>query len=133
MNKSLLLKSISLILILVIFYCVCKNYNVLREGLDTPQAKCKNIKNCKDCGTKVTSDDGVCYWCNGKCKSGANYSKYAAGSCSRDVNNTTCTAIDTVTPATTSTTTSATTTYPGYPILVDIPAGTKMSQQYKPL
>ena len=122
MNKRLLLKAITVILILVIFYCVYKNYNVLREGLDTPQAKCSNIKNCKDCGTKVTSDDGVCYWCNGKCDSGANYSTYAAGSCSRDVNNATCTATD-----------STTTTYPGYPILVDIPAGTNMSQQHTPL
>ncbi len=125
MNKYLLLKALYLILILVIFYCVYKNYNVLREGLDTPQAKCSNIKNCKECGTKVTSDDGVCYWCNGKCESGANYSKYTAGSCSRDVYNSTCTATDSVS--------STTTTYPGYPVLVDIPAGTKISQQHTPL
>ncbi len=126
MNKYLLLKSMFVILIIVIFYCVYMNYNVLQEGYGSRPAKCKNIKNCRDCGTKVTTDDGVCYWCNGKCDSIANYSTYAAGSCSRDVNNATCTATD-------STTDTTTTTYPGYPVLVDIPAGTKMSQQHNPL
>ena len=122
MNKCLLLKAISVILILIIFYCVYINSNILQEGYHSPPTKCSSIKNCKDCGTKVTSDDGICYWCNGKCDSVANYSTYAAGSCSRDVNNATCSAIDSTTPTTT--------TYPGYPVLVDIPAGTKMSQQH---
>jgi hypothetical protein len=131
MNKCLLLKLLFTILILVIFYCVYISSNILQEGYDSRTVKCSDIKNCKDCGTKVTSDDGVCYWCNGKCDSGANYSTYAADSCSRDVGKSTCTATDYVTPPTTSPT--STTPYPGYPILVDIPLGTKMSQQYTPL
>ena len=126
MNKCLLLKAMFVILILVIFYCVYINSNILQEGYRSQPSKCSSIKNCKDCGTKVTSDDGVCYWCNGQCDSIANYSKYAAGSCSRDVSNSSCTATD-------STTDTTTTTYPGYPVLVNIPAGTKISQQHTPL
>ena len=126
MNKYLLLKAITLILILVIFYCVYINSNILQEGYRSQPTKCKNIKNCKDCGTKVTSYDGICYWCNGKCDSVANYSTYAEGSCSRDVNKATCSATD-------STTDTTTTTYPGYPVLVNIPPGTKISQQHTPL
>ena len=126
MNKCLLLKAMFVILILVIFYCVYINSNILQEGYRSQPAKCSSIKNCKDCGTKVASDDGVCYWCNGKCDSIANYSTYAAGSCTRDVHNATCTATD-------STTDTTTTTYPGYPVLVNIPPGTKMSQQHTPL
>jgi hypothetical protein len=125
-----LLKAIFVILILVIFYCVYINSNILQEGYHSQPVKCSSIKNCRDCGTKVTSDDGVCYWCNGKCDSGANYSTYASGSCSRDVNRSNCSATDSTTDTTTDTTT---TIYPGYPVLVNIPPGTKMSQQHTPL
>jgi hypothetical protein len=47
----------------------------------TAYKNCSNINDCNTCSTTLTSDDGVCYWCGGKCTSGDNYN---ADTCSRD-------------------------------------------------
>ena len=124
MKNNFLRKILFIILILAIFYCVYKNSRGLREGLASASAtKCSDIKNCKGCGSaNFSSGDGICYWCDGKCESGSNYSKYATGKCSRDLNVSGCSDTDV--------TATSTTACPNCPALVDIPAGTKMTLQH---
>ena len=116
MNKKLVIKSLFVILIFVIFYCVYKNYSVLKEGLNI--SKCSDIKNCNTCA-KETTGEGICYWCDNKCVKAGDFNNY--NSCTRKyMNNPSCTALDT--PETTQ-------SCPDCPLLIDIPAGTKMTKQ----
>jgi hypothetical protein len=116
MNKNLVIKTLFVILIFIIFYCVYKNYSVLREGINI--AKCSDIKNCQSCA-KETTGEGICYWCDNKCVKAGDFDNY--NSCTRKyINNPNCTALDTQTP---------TPSCPDCPLLLDIPAGTKMTKQ----
>ena len=42
--------------------------------------KCSQMSDCKTCVQTKTGQDGICYWCDGKCTSGDNYNP----SCSSD-------------------------------------------------
>jgi hypothetical protein len=139
MKNNFLRKMLFIILILAIFYCLYMNTSGLREGLTSASAsptKCSDIKNCKGCGSaNFSSGDGICYWCDGKCESGSNYSKYASGKCSRDINVSGCSDTDvaataTSTVAATVAATATSSACPNCPALVDIPAGTKMTLQH---
>jgi hypothetical protein len=88
----------------------------LKEGLNI--AKCSDIKNCQSCAKEKTGE-GICYWCDNKCVKAADFNKY--NSCTRKyMNNSNCTALDT----------SDTTNCQDCPLLIDIPAGTKMTKQH---
>jgi hypothetical protein len=63
----------SLIIIIITFY---EFRTSLFEGFERNSnsvQNCSEMSDCKTCVQTKTGQDGICYWCNGKCTASDNY------------------------------------------------------------
>jgi hypothetical protein len=82
MNKYWFLFYMAIIIIITAYLCKCYMNLGYYEGFEGSYQKCNQMSDCKTCVGTRTSIDGVCYWCNGQCKSPAEY--YDPNNCSSD-------------------------------------------------
>jgi hypothetical protein len=103
MNKYWFLFYMAIIIIITGYLFKCYINLGYYEGFEGSYQKCDQMTDCKTCVGTKTSVDGVCYWCNGQCKSPAKY--YDPNNCSSSL-------LKCGTPTPTTPTTPPTTTPP---------------------
>lgn len=64
----------ALIIVIITVYEIRNNlFEGFSSGSSGAVQKCSQMSDCKTCVQTKTGQDGVCYWCDGKCTSGDNY------------------------------------------------------------
>jgi hypothetical protein len=82
MNKFWFFFYMVIVIIITAYLCKCYMNLGYFEGFEGSYQKCNQMSDCKTCLQTKTSLDGVCYWCNGQCKSPTEY--YDPENCSSD-------------------------------------------------
>jgi hypothetical protein len=72
MNKCIIF--FVFIIVIITIYEFSNYFNSIFEGFSSSgMQKCSQMSDCKTCLDTMTSKDGICYWCDGKCTASDDY------------------------------------------------------------